>query len=115
MTEDEIQKSRGIWDKDKDWDDAWGAGADGYLRGWQYSKLFIEGVRTEFATWLNIPGETLARRLPEIWKNMVEEYDDVSWVDEPHIYRDIQRMSGFVWKVVQLEAEGKNPMIRVSW
>ena len=76
--------------------------------------MVIEAYRASEATnpWTATPAEVLLRSPPAMAKHLTENACDMT---EPHWTYYTRLMFAFVHRVLQLEAEGKNPVMRVSW
>ena len=55
-----------------------------------------------------IPAVTLAQRLPKTLRMVREQYGDTGTYKE-------QMLTAFVFRMIQLETQGRKPRIRVSW
>ena len=94
--------------------DPFANGQIGHLEGWRWRDLFVDAFRGSEtpARWCAIPGETLMRRLPTVIESITEGHEGP---DDPYWSYSFGLTLGFIDRVIQLEAEGRHPMIRVSW
>ena len=96
------------------WADPFANGQIGHLEGWRWKNLFLEAFQNSETPdrWTAIPGETLMQRLPAAIEDITEDHDGPN----DHYWRHyLAQTAGFIHRVVQLEAEGRHPVIRMSW
>ena len=96
------------------WADGFAAGQLGHLSGWLWKDLFIEAYRNSETPdrWTAIPGEVLMRKLPTFIAAVTADHAGPA---DPYWHDYLGLGLGFIHRVVQLEAEGQHPVIRVSW
>ena len=100
-----------------DWYDApFESGHQGQLDGHEWQSLFIEAYRASETRepMVAVSSAVLFRRLPS-W--IFEQTEEVGpgWFDDYYWKRRTQEAMGFLLGAAQLEAEGLNPKIRMTW